>query len=131
MENTANRQVSRAAFWTGWVLSLLPVPLLAFSAFMKFRMTPEVQEGFAHLGWPMYTAFPLGIVEAACVVIYLIPRTAVVGAILLTGYMGGAIAAHVRIDEAFAMQALIAIVAWLGLYLREPRLRALIPLRKI
>jgi hypothetical protein len=130
-QSASTTPVSRAAFWTGWILSVLPVPLLAFSAFMKFQMTPEVEQGFAHLGWPTHTALALGIVEAACVVIYLIPRTAVMGAILLTGYMGGAMAAHVRIDEAFATQALIAIVAWLGLYLREPRLRALIPLRRL
>ncbi|MBX3358070.1 MAG: DoxX family protein [Phycisphaeraceae bacterium] len=120
---------SKAAFWTGWILSVAVAPLLAFSALMKFMPNEEVAKGFEHLGWPLKLAVPLGILELACVVVYLIPRTAVVGAILLTGYMGGAIATHVRLEEPFIVQAGLAVVAWLGLYLREPRLRALIPIR--
>jgi uncharacterized membrane protein YphA (DoxX/SURF4 family) len=120
---------SRKARIVGWVLTVLPAPLLAFSAAMKFVMSKEVAEGFEHLGWPTRLAIPLGILELSCVVLLLIPRTAVLGAVLLTGYMGGAIATHVRIGEPFIVQSLIPIVAWLGLYLRDPRLRALLPLR--
>ena len=72
----------------------------------------------------------LGILEVACTVIYLIPRTAVLGAILLTGYLGGATATHVRIGEPWFMPVLLGVVVWLGIYLRDPRLRALIPLRR-
>lgn len=120
---------SRRAFWVGWVLSALPAPLLSFSAIMKFVKPPDVLKGFAHLGWPERLALPLGILELACLVLYLIPRTAVLGAVLMAGYMGGAIATHVRIGEPFIMQGLLGVVVWLGLYLREPRLRRLIPLR--
>ncbi|HMN40437.1 MAG TPA: DoxX family protein [Phycisphaerales bacterium] len=122
--------VSKSAFWSGWILCILPAPLLLFSAFSKFQMSPDTAKGFEHLGWPTRVATPLGIVEAACVVLYLIPQTAVLGTILLTGYMGGAIATHVRIGEPFIVQAALPIVVWLGLYLRDPRLRALIPLRR-
>lgn len=119
---------SRKAFWIGWVLTALPAPLLLFSAVMKFMQPKDVVEGFEHLGWPLRLALPLGIVELTCTILFLIPRTATVGAILITGYMGGAIATHVRIGEPFILQALIPIVVWLGLYLREPRLRSLLPL---
>jgi uncharacterized membrane protein YphA (DoxX/SURF4 family) len=123
--------VSKAAFWIGWILCILPAGLLLFSASGKFMMPPEAKEGFAHLGWPTSAAIPLGITEVACVLFLLIPRTAVLGAILLTGYMGGAIATHARIGEPFIVQALLPIVVWVGLYLRDPRLRQLAPLRSL
>ncbi len=122
---------SRMAFWIGWVLSALPVPLFLFSAFGKFGKSPDVVKGFEHLGWPLHTAVPLGVLELACVVLFLIPQTAVLGAILIAGYLGGAIATHVRLEEPFYMQASLGVVMWLGLYLREPRLRALVPLRTL
>lgn len=122
--------VSKTAFWAGWVLSALPMPLLIMSAAMKFAGNTQVAEGFAHLGWPMSAAVALGVTELACVALYLVPRTAVLGAVLLTGYMGGAMATHARIGEMFVVQAVLPIVAWLGLYLRDPRVRALLPLRK-
>ena len=73
---------------------------------------------------------PLGILELLCVVVYLVPNTAILGAVLLTGYMGGAILAHLRIGESILFQIALGLVIWLGLYLREPRLRELLPLRK-
>jgi hypothetical protein len=122
---------SRAAFWIGWVLSVLPAPLLVLSAAMKFSTSPDVAKGFDHLGWPMRLAPVLAILELACIAIYLIPRTAVLGAILFTGYMGGAIATHVRVGDPFIIQALLPIIAWHGLYLRDPRVRALAPIRSL
>jgi hypothetical protein len=89
----------------------------------------EVIDGFAHLAWPLNLALPLGILELTCLVLFLIPQTAVLGAILMAGYMGGAMATHVRIGEPWYVQAGLGVVMWLGLYLREPRLRALLPLR--
>lgn len=124
------RPVSRAAFWTGWVLSVLPSALLLLSATMKFLLPPAAVEGFEQLGWSKDLALGLGIVEVAVVVIYLFPPTAVLGAILITGYLGGAIATHVRVGDVFIMPLLLGIVAWIGLYLREPRLRALAPWRR-
>jgi uncharacterized membrane protein YphA (DoxX/SURF4 family) len=115
---------------TGWVLTLLPAALLVMSGTMKLMGGPELEKGMEHSGYPLAVAKPLGIVEIACAVIYLIPQTAVLGAILLTGYMGGAIATHVRLEESFIMQTAIGLVVWLGIYLRDARLRQLIPLRR-
>jgi hypothetical protein len=120
---------SKKMLWAGYIISVLPALMLVFSAVMKLMKPKEVVEGFTHLGWPDRLALPLGILELTCVVIYLIPRTAVLGAILLTGYLGGAIATHVRIDEGFIGQTVFGVLVWLGLYLRDARLRALIPLR--
>jgi DoxX-like protein len=116
--------------WTGRVITVLVSLLFFFSAAMKFMGGAEVKEGMAHLGLPESMIIPLGILEAACTVIYLIPATSVVGAILLAGYMGGAICTHWRVGDLFIGPIAIALVVWLGIYLREPRLRALIPLRK-
>jgi hypothetical protein len=121
--------LSPKARWTGWTLGLLPCLLLAFSAFMKFAQPPGFAEGMGHMGLPVHLAKPLGFLEAGCVVIYFVPRTAVLGAILLTGYMGGAILCHLRVGDPWFIQVLIGVLLWGGLYLREPRLRALLPLR--
>lgn len=120
---------SPKARWTGWILGLLPCLLLGFSAFMKFAQPPGLAEGFAHMGLPLHLAKPLGILEIACVGVYLLPRTAVLGAILLTGYMGGALLCHLRVGDPWFMQVLVGLLLWGGLFLREPRLRALLPLR--
>jgi hypothetical protein len=120
---------SKAALWTGRVLTTLPVLLLLFSAAMKLAHPPQLDEGFAHLQIPVSFAFGLGVLEVTCTVIYLIPRTAVLGAILLTGYLGGAMLTHLRVGDQFFTHIIMGVVLWGGLYLREPRLRALIPLR--
>ena len=122
--------VSKRTRWTSYVMSGLPILLLLFSAGMKFAKPAGMAEGFAHLGVPEHLALTLGIIELGSVVIYAIPRTAVLGAILLTGYMGGAIMTHLRIGEATYMQVLIGVFVWGGLYLRDPRIRELIPLRR-
>lgn len=122
---------SKAALWIGWILSVLPALMLIFSAVMKFMHPPAVLEGFDHLGWPRQHALALGIIELGCAIIYLIPATSVLGAVLLTGYLGGACASHFRINEPQAISAVIlGVVLWLGLFLREPRLRVLLPLRR-
>jgi hypothetical protein len=100
------------------------------SAFLKLKDGPEVMKGIAHLGLPESMVVPLAILEISCVVIYLIPVTSVLGAILLTGYTGGAICTHWRVGDPFFMQIVLGILIWLGLYLREDRLKALIPFRK-
>ena len=96
---------------------------------MKLAKPPAVVEGFAHLGWPDNLALALGIVEIGSAIVYLIPQTAVLGAILLTGYLGGAIATHVRLGEGFIGPVIFGVLIWLGLYLRDVRLQALLPLR--
>ncbi len=116
--------------WVGRVISILVSLLFAMSALMKLRGGPEVIQGMAHLGLPESLIVPLAILEISCVVIYAIPATSVLGAILLTGYIGGAICTHLRVGDPFFMQIGFGIFVWLGLYLRENRLKELIPLRK-
>ncbi|MDP9151829.1 MAG: DoxX family protein [Myxococcota bacterium] len=116
--------------WTGWVLSCLP--LLAFLPSATFKL---VQPGGFLAEWsknyPPATARPIGVVELSCVVLYFIPSTRVLGAILLTGYLGGAVATHVRAGEAiFVVPLLIGVILWGGLFLRDPRLRELLPKTK-
>lgn len=120
--------VSPAFLWTGRIMSYLPALLFVFSGLMKFNRTPELEKGFEHLQMPVAFATGLGVLELACTVLYLIPRTAVLGAILLTGYLGGAILTHLRVGDPFIVQFILGVVLWGGLYLRDPRLRALIPL---
>lgn len=118
-----------AMLWTGYIVSALPAAMLIFSAVMKLMRPTAVVEEFSRLGYSENVIIALGIVELVCTIVYIIPQTAVLGAILLTGYLGGAIATHVRLSEAFVAQAVFGVVLWLGLYLREPRLRALLPWR--
>jgi hypothetical protein len=115
--------------WAGRVVSGLATLLFVFSAFMKLKGGPELSQGMEHLGLSESLVKPLAVLELSCVAIYLIPPTSVLGAILLTGYMGGAILAHLRAGDAFYVQFLLGVFVWLGLYLREDRLKALIPLR--
>jgi uncharacterized membrane protein YphA (DoxX/SURF4 family) len=130
MENTSPIPVSKKILWTSYVLSSLPILMLLFSASMKLLHPPQLDEGFVHLGWPVTLAFCLGVLEATCAIVYIIPRTAVLGAILLTGYLGGAIATHVRIGEPGYAQFVLGVLLWGGLYLRDPRLRSLMPLTR-
>ena len=115
--------------WTGYIVSALPVALLLMSAVMKMAKPAFIVEGFTKHGYAENVILPLGIVEFVCTVVYLVPRTSVLGAILLTGYLGGATATHVRAGEQFIGPVIFGVLVWLGLYLRDARLRALIPLR--
>ncbi len=115
--------------WVGRGISVLVSLVFLMSAFMKLKGGAEVMQGMAHLGLPESLILPLAILEVSCVVIYLIPATSILGAILLTGYIGGAICTHLRVGDPFFIQIALGIVVWLGLYLRENRLKALIPLR--
>jgi len=120
------------ALLVGRILSALPVLLMLLSASMKFMRPPQVVDSFVHqFGYPENELFVLGVIELACALLYVIPRTAFLGAILVTGYLGGAIATHARIgDLAFLSPLALGVFAWAGLYLRDDRLRALIPLRQ-
>jgi hypothetical protein len=116
-------------YWTGWVLTILPSLLLVFSAVTKIIGADFAVEGFTKSGWNPKVLLPLGIVELVSTVLYLVPQTSILGAILLTGYMGGAIAHHLRLGEWIVVQIVFGIVIWLGIYLRCGRLRAILPLR--
>lgn len=130
MENETKPSGSRAMFWIGWVLSVLASLMLLMSGAMKFMpITPEVEQGLQHVGWRADQVGTLGVLEIVCTIIYLFPKTAVLGAILVTGYMGGAIATHVRVGDPFIVQAIIPVVFWLGLWLRDAKLRELLPIR--
>jgi len=115
--------------WTGRVLSGLVSLAFLTSAFMKLKGGEELTQGMAHLGLPDSMVKPLAFLELSCVVLYLIPKTSVLGAILLAGYMGGAICTHWRAGDPFFLQIALGVTVWLGLWLREARLRALLPLR--
>ena len=120
---------SKSLVWAGRVVSVVGALPFVPSALMKLLGHPEVLKGMAHLQLPESMILPLGILELLCVVVYAVPRTAVLGAILLTGYLGGAMLTHLRIGEPVYMHVVLGVMLWLGVYLREPRLRALIPLR--
>jgi hypothetical protein len=130
---TQTAPVSRKRRWTGRILSGLAVLFLLFDAVIKLIKIPAVVEGFAKLGYPANVSVPIGILLLACVLMYVMPQTSVLGAILLTGYLGGAVATHVRVGDPLFSHVLfptyVGALIWGGLYLREDRLRALLPLR--
>jgi DoxX-like protein len=127
---TQNVAVSKKMLWTGLIISALPVLLLVFSGVLKLIKPAVVVEEFARLGYPESLVVGIGILELSCTVVYLIPRSSVLGAILLTGYLGGAVATHVRIGDPFFNPIIPGILVWVGLFLRDNRLRALIPLQR-
>jgi hypothetical protein len=116
--------------WIGRILSALPALLLIFSAGMKFSHNAQVVQGFASMGIREEVINLIAMAELGCVILYLIPPTAVLGAVLIAAYLGGAVLAHIIGKQPLWMPILTAVVAWLGLYLREPRVRALFPLQK-
>ncbi len=128
---SATAPVSTKVLWVGRVMSAVPVLLILLGAVMKLMKLPAVIEGFAHSGVPERLIVPVGLIESTCVVVYLIPRTAVLGAILMTGLLGGATITTLRVaDPTYPMPVVLGMLAWGGLYLRDVRLRELIPLRK-
>jgi hypothetical protein len=132
LEGDRVRAPKRLTLWVGRVLTALPILLMLFSASMKLAGSRQMLDEFVNrFGYAASAAPVLGVVELTCVVLYAIPRTAVLGAILLTGYLGGAVATHVRIgDPSFVMPFTLGVVAWGGLYFRDERLHALLPLRR-
>lgn len=125
--------ISNRTLWTSRILSGFLALFLAFDAAIKFVKPAPVVEAFAHLGWPLSLSPVIGTVLLTCTALYVIPRTAVLGAILLTGYLGGAVATHLRAGDPLFTHVLFPIyfgaLLWLALYLRDRRLRALVPLR--
>jgi hypothetical protein len=121
---------SKGIIWTGRVLSTVIVLFLCMGVFMGLSGNPKVAEGMAHYGFPPNALKTVLALEALSAILYAIPATAVLGAVVLTGYLGGAICTHLRAGEAYVIPIVFALVAWLGIFLREPRLRSLLPLRR-
>jgi hypothetical protein len=124
--------VSKKRVWTGRVISALPALFLLLDGVMKLVKPAPVVEATVRLGYPESVILGLGIVLLACTILYLIPTTSVLGAILLTGYLGGAVATHVRVGEGLfpvLFPVILGVLIWGGLWLRDDRLRALVPLR--
>ena len=126
-------QVPKKRFWAGQAISAIAVLFLLFDSVIKLVVIAPVVESFAQLGYPVSLARGIGLLELLCIIVYVIPRTSVLGAILLTGYLGGAVATHVRVGSPLFTHILfptyVGALIWGGLLLREDRLRALIPLR--
>lgn len=121
---------NKTLLWTGRVLSTVAVLFLAMDGVMKLMKPSFVVEATTKMGFPASSIVPLGTILLACLMVYLIPRTAVLGAVLLTGYLGGAIATHVRVGDPLFSHVLfpiyVAALLWGGLYLRDTRLRAVL-----
>jgi len=125
---------SKGRLWAGRVLSGIAVLFLLFDATIHLLKPEAVVKGFADLGYPIGVSLPLAIIELVCIVLYLIPRTSIFGAVLLTGYLGGAIAAQLRVGAPLFSTLLfpiyVALFLWGGLYLRDPVVRAFMPVRR-
>lgn len=123
---------SKSRRWAGLIVSGLPALFLLVDGGAKLFKPAPVVEATVRLGYSESTIVPLGIVLVAATILYLIPVTSILGAILITGYLGGAVATHVRFNEGIfpiVFPVIIGALIWLGLYLRDAQLRTLIPLR--
>ena len=123
--------VSKKRLWAGRIVSALPALFILFASTIKLMKAPGVAEGFAKAGLPEHLILTVGMIELLCAIVYVIPRTAVLGAIMMVGLMGGATATNVRIgDPSMVITILIGVLAWLGLYLRNAQVSSLVPVRK-
>jgi hypothetical protein len=130
---TTPTTVSKTALWTGRILSALVGLFLLADGVAKLLKPAAVVQGTVELGYPESSIVGIGIVLLVCTLLYLIPRTSILGAILLTGYLGGATATHVRMGGPLfniLFSVLFGVLVWAGIYLRDERLRALVPFRK-
>jgi hypothetical protein len=119
----------KSSLWAGLILSALPALFLLLDGIAKLVKPAAVVEATVQLGYPESVIVGLGVVLVACTILYLIPRTAVLGAILLTGYLGGAVATHVRVGGplfSILMPVILGVMLWGGLYLRDERVRSLV-----
>jgi len=127
---TQTASVSKKSLWAGRIISALMVLFLLFDSGLKVMKLAPAVEATARLGYPASLVFPIGIAELICLALFVIPRTSILGAILLTGYLGGATATQVRLHW-FFFPVVLGVLVWGGLFLRDDRLRALLPLRSV
>jgi hypothetical protein len=126
----APSRLTQKGLWSGRVITGLVVLFLAFDVSIKLFRSPMAVEGTVQLGYAPHHLLPIGLLGLGCLILYLIPRTALIGAVLWTGYLGGAIATHLRLDNPLFSHVLfpvyVAAMLWGGLYLRDPRVRAML-----
>ena len=131
--DTHQVEMSKTQLWSARVMSALVVSFLLFDSALHLAKPPPVAEAFAELGYPLSASVSIGITELLCLAAYVIPQTAVLGGVLLTGLLGGAIATQVRAGnpafEAYVFPTLLGVLLWGGVWLRDRRLRALFPVR--
>ena len=121
---------AKKMLWAGRAVSGATVLFMLFAAIVKLFPSPEMIQGFQQYGYPGSLVVTVGVIELVCTLVYLLPPTRVLGAILLTGALGGATATNVRVDQAtWIMPVVLGMLVWLGLYLRDERLRTLLPTR--
>ncbi|HLJ77177.1 MAG TPA: DoxX family protein [Acidobacteriaceae bacterium] len=127
-------EISRSRLWTGRIVAGIIAAFMFFDAAMKFVNPAPVREAFARTGWPVHLSPVLGAILLASTILWLVPRTSILGAILLTGYLGGAVAANLRLEEPVFSHTLFpvyfGVLLWGSMWLRDPRITALIPIRK-
>jgi hypothetical protein len=127
---TQTSTVSKTGLWVGRILSALLMLIFSLDGVVKLIKLAPAVEGTAKLGYPVSLVVPIGIVMLTCVALYMIPRTSILGAILLTGYLGGATATQVRVESIwFLFPVVLGVMVWGSLFFRDDRVRALIPLR--
>ena len=118
----------------GWALSILTIAFMLFDAAGKLALESHVVDATTKIGYPVDAIRPIGVIALLCTILYAVPRTAILGAVLLTGFYGGAVASKVRIEDPLFSSILFGVyfglIAWGGLFLRDERLRALFPLRR-
>jgi hypothetical protein len=126
---------SKSRLWTGRILSILTILFLLFDGIMKLVRPLPVTQAMTQLGFPQNLSVPIGIILLLCTALYAIPSTSVLGAVLLTGYLGGAVVSQLRIGASLFGSTLFpiyfAVLMWASVYLLEPRLRAVFPIRKL
>src|SRR6202790_4465587 len=131
---TGHLAVGKTQARIGWALSILTILFMLFDATGKLALESHVIEATTKIGYPVAAIGPIGVIGLLCSILYAVPRTAVLGAVLLTGFYGGAVASKIRIEDPLFGSILFAVyfgfIAWGGLYLRDERLRALLPFRR-
>lgn len=129
---TSAGEIWTGRVWTGWIIGCLVAAFMLFDAAANFAKPKPIVDAFTRTGWPIHLASTTGAILLICTALYLVPRTSVLGAILLTGYLGGAVATNLRLENPLLTHTLFpvyfGVLGWVGLWLREPRLAAVFPL---
>jgi hypothetical protein len=132
--SVSSTKSSRGRLVTSWIITGLLAVFLLLDAAMKFLQPKAVAAAFVRTGWPIHLSITLGVLLLVSTILWLVPRTAVLGAILLTGYLGGAVASNLRLENPLFTNTLFpvyfGVLVWLALWLRDPAMRALVPLRR-